>query len=289
MSTKVLEQAEWQEHLVSPELAWSRYAYQHDLLTPEQEIALGKRIAAGDESAVHELVESNFRLAYSIALKYYRKMGGQMSLADLLQEANIGLMIAAKKFDYRKGCRFSTYATRWISQAVIRAISQQSHVIRVPLGMSELVNKGRKAAERFQQERGRLPTIEELSTELDIDIAKAESILAVMSQRQRTDTFEDEDGTLENVIESLPDEETAEPDTFAEQIGLQTTVQQALGTLTSREAYVLRMHYGLDGLPEHSLEEISKRLGVTRQRVQQIERRALEKLREGELAEVLKN
>lgn len=254
------------------------------LLSAEEEKALGIRIAEGDKKAADELVSHNLRLVVSIA-KRYRGCG--ISLLDLIQEGNIGLMKAAEKFDLEKGCRFNTHATWWIRQTINRALADKSRTIRIPSNVSELVNKIKKVSTPMIQKLNRFPTSQELSTELSIEIEKIETALDMSQMISSLDVpiGEDEetsvgdliaDPHLENPLKKLTEECNKE------------IIEAVLSTLTPREADVLRRRFGLETGEPQTLEEIGQSYGVTRERIRQIETKAMRKMRNPMRVKVLK-
>ena len=245
------------------------------LLTPEEEIDLAIRISENDEAAKKRLAEANLRLVVSIAKRY---VGRGMQFLDLIQEGNLGLIKAVDKFDYTKGFKFSTYATWWIRQAITRAIADQARTIRIPVHMVETINKVKKTNSQLLHETGRDPTAEEIAERINIPVEKVREILRVAQEPVSLETpiGEEEDSHLGDFI---PDEEAPSPPDSASMLLLKEQLESVLKTLTPREAKVLRLRFGLiDGHPR-TLEEVGKEFDVTRERIRQIEAKALRKLR----------
>lgn len=255
------------------------------LLTSDEEVDLAKRMSDGDIAARKRLSEANLRLVVSIAKRY---VGRGMQFLDLIQEGNLGLIKAVEKFDYEKGFKFSTYATWWIRQAITRAIADQARTIRIPVHMVETINKVKKVSSQLLHQNGHDPSAEEVAEALDMNVDKVREIIRVAQEPVSLETpiGEEEDSHLGDFI---PDDEALAPDDAASHILLKEQLSGVLSTLTDREEKVLRLRFGLEDGRARTLEEVGKEFNVTRERIRQIEAKALRKLRHPSRSKKLKD
>lgn len=246
------------------------------LLKPEEEVDLARRIKQGDQEALHKLTRANLRFVVSVAKKY---QGQGLSLADLINEGNYGLIKAAQRFDETRGFKFISYAVWWIRQAILQALAEQSRVVRLPLNRIGTISKIRKTSARLAQNHDRSPNIEELAKELDIDVEKVREAMQHTGRHLSMDApfNEDDDNSL---LDVLPDEEDISPDETLLDESLKIDIERALSLLHPREAEITRLYFGIGREHPLTLEEIGQRFGLTRERVRQIKEKALRKLRQ---------
>ncbi len=286
ISEKELEEATLSEHLPDAVQMYLKEIGKTPLLKTEDERELAKRIEKGDEEARRMFIQANLRLVVSIAKRYVNRTPN-LSILDLIQEGNIGLSRAVDKFDYRRGFKFSTYATWWIRQAITRALADQSRTIRIPVHMVETISKYTQAKRRLTQELGREPLAEEIAIEMSMPVEKIRHIQKISQDVVSLESpvgDDDEDSTLS---EFIPDERNLTPSQVASQTLLRDRIREILIDLTPREQKILSMRFGLEDGVTHTLEEVGKEFGVTRERIRQIEAKALARIKGHEKSHTL--
>ena len=271
-------------YLSDPVRMYLREIGRVSLLTYEEEVALAKRVEKSDKRARERLINANLRLVVSIAKKYVNR---GLTLLDLIEEGNIGLMRAVMKYDWRRGYKFSTYATWWIRQAITRAIADQARTIRIPVHMVETINKFNRISRKLMQELGREPTPEEVAMEMEVGVEKVREIIKVSQEPASLEApvGEEEDSRLGDFIQDV----SASPTDQATQALLKDHIREVLSTLSPREAKVLEYRFGLEDGKQRTLEEVGKEFGVTRERIRQIEAKAIRKLRHPTRAKKLRD
>ena len=267
------------ETTLDPVQAYLREISKTPILTAEEEKELAKRIEKGDEKAREKLIKANLRLVVSIAKRYIGK-ASHLSFLDLIQEGNLGLFRAVEKFDWRKGYKFSTYATWWIRQAITRALADQARTIRIPVHMVEMLTKYNKVKRRLTQALGREPLPEEIAAEMGIEVDKVHHLRKIRERTVSLETPVGEDEEDSILAEFIADEKTPPPSLEAARKLLRERLKEIMQDLTPREKKILSMRFGLEDGITHTLEEVGKVFGVTRERIRQIENKALEKIRE---------
>ncbi len=255
-----------------------------ELLTADEEVDLAKRIAKGDLTALHKLVRANLRFVVSVA-KQYQNQG--LSLPDLINEGNVGLIKAAKRFDETRGFKFISYAVWWIRQSILQALAEQSRIVRLPLNRISSLNKLNKSFAKLEQDYERAPTDEELASEMAIEIDEIKELLSSQTRMVSMDAplQQDENNDMYDVMES---EDSPSPDSNLIQESLRQEIERSLTLLSPREADILRLYFGLNGKPPHTLEEIGEYFDLTRERVRQIKENAIRKLKESSRNEIFK-
>ena len=275
----VEEEKEIPKMALDPVQAYLREISRTPILTAKEEKELAKKIEKGDEKAKEKLIKANLRLVVSIAKKYIGK-APHLSFLDLIQEGNLGLFRAVEKFDWRKGYKFSTYATWWIRQAITRALADQSRTIRIPVHMVELLSKFNKVKRRLTKELGRDPLPEEIAAEMGLEVDKIHHLIKIAEKTVSLETPVGEDEEDSILAEFIADEKTPPPSLEAARKLLRERLKEIMDDLTPRERKILSMRFGLEDGITHTLEEVGKVFGVTRERIRQIENKALEKIRQ---------
>jgi len=277
-------EADGEVGLIDPVKSYINEISKIPLLTSEEEQRLADLKERGDEDAKNRLVQANLRLVVSIAKRY---LGRGLSFLDLIQEGNMGLLKAVEKYDYRKGYKFSTYATWWIRQSIIRAIAEQSRAIRTPMHMVDSINKISQATRKLAQEIGRDPTPEEISAEVGMTVDKVRDMLKMAQDSVSLEApVGEDDARIGDFIEDIG---ISTPEDSVSKILLKVQLENALSNLSEKERKVLILRYGLDGNKSYTLEEVGKIFGITRERVRQIETKALRKLRLPKFKKYLKD
>lgn len=267
--------------------AWHQYARRKPLLSAEQEKKLGQRIEQGDQSAYFELVESNLRLAISVARKYYCPTGGTLTLEDLIQEGCIGLMRAARKFNYKRNLRFSTYASYWIRQAISRAMAKQGRNIRLPIHVIESISRARRARTLLTQQMRRPPSSSELSSHLGLPEKQLAEMMNYVTDSTSLDAPVGDENYSASLADLVEDTRTPPPDHEVSLRAVKDEVRRAIEALPARESAVLKMRFGFNEQEKiYTLDAVGERMDITRERVRQIEKGALRMLRQNsELSE----
>jgi RNA polymerase primary sigma factor len=286
ISEKELEESTLGEGLPDAVQMYLKEIGRTPLLKSEEERELAKKIEKGDEEARRKFIQANLRLVVSIAKRYVNRTPN-LSILDLVQEGNIGLSRAVDKFDYRRGFKFSTYATWWIRQAITRALADQSRTIRIPVHMVETISKYTQAKRRLLQELGREPLAEEIAIEMNIPVEKIHHIQKISQDVVSLESPVGEDDEDSTLSEFIPDEKNLTPAQTASQTLLRDKIKEILVDLTPREQKILSMRFGLEDGVTHTLEEVGKEFGVTRERIRQIEAKALARIKSHEKSHTL--